>query len=73
MKQIGEPLGLPFNQVNTSQEGSAQHWECMNRKVFARFNGEAFSSEELKFINTAEGRTTLTVTDEKLTAAFTTV
>ena len=73
VKEIGEPLGLPLNQVNPSQEGSAQqHWEHMNRKVLARFNGEAFSSEELKNINTGEGRTTLTVTDEKLIAAFTT-
>ena len=44
----------------------------MNRKVLARLNGEAFTSEELKNINTGEGRTTLTVTDEKLIAAFTT-
>ena len=36
----------------------------MNRKVLARFNGEAFTSEELKNKNTGEGRTTMTVTDE---------
>ena len=42
----------------------------MNRKVLARFNGEAFTSEELKNVNTGEGRTTLSVTDEKLIAAF---
>ena len=44
----------------------------MNQKVLARFNGEAFTSEELKNINTGEGTTTLIVTNEKLIAAFTT-
>ena len=50
MNQNSEPLGLPLNQLNPSQEGSTQQrWEHMDRNVFARFNGEAFWSEELCF------------------------
>ena len=65
MRKIGEPLGLPHNQVNPSQEGTAQqHWENMNRKVLARFNGEAFSADEFKDIKTADRKPTLAVTDE---------
>ena len=73
MRKIGEPLGLPHNQVNPSQEGTAQqHWENMNRNVLARFNGDAFSADEFKDIKTADRKPTLTVTDEQLIAAFTT-
>ena len=73
VKKIGEPLGLPLNQVNPSQEGTAQQqWENMNRKVLARFNGEAFSANEFKDIKTTDRILTLTVTDEQLIAAFTT-
>ena len=59
--------------MNPTQVGSAQqHWENINRKVLARFIGEAFSADEFKDIKTAGRKPTLTVTDEKLIAAFTT-
>ena len=63
LKFTTDPENDSFNQI---------YQTYMNWKVFARLNGEAFTSEELKNINTGEGRTTLTVTDEKLIAAFTT-
>ena len=44
----------------------------VNRKDTSRLNGEPFTSEELKNINAGQVRPTLTVTDEKLIAAFTT-
>ena len=73
VRKIGEPLGLPHNQVNPSQEGTAQQqWENMNRKVLARFNGEALSADDFKDIKTADRKPTLTMTDEQLIPAFTT-
>ena len=72
VEQIGQPLGLSINQVSPSQESSAQQrWENTNRRVLARFNGEAFSTDELKDINTKEREQYLRITDEKLRAAFT--